>query len=146
VKSARRIVKQLKRWPNPKKSTGVPRKCFNSQNDSFFDRAELGKASIAASQHSAEKGVEICYRLRKPRSAVGRQPLTQSSKLKFEKSRKYVRKDETIAVDPIGVLGVESHELVPDNVSHRGHAHRGARVARVGRESGIDLYRTSISN
>jgi hypothetical protein len=53
--------------------------------------------------------------------------------------KKYVREDEAIAVEPVGVLWVESHEFVPDNVSHRGHAHRGARMARVGLESGIDL-------
>jgi hypothetical protein len=51
----------------------------------------------------------------------------------------HVREDETIAVDPVGVLGVESHELVEQDVGRRGHAHRGARVAGVGLEGGIDL-------
>jgi hypothetical protein len=51
----------------------------------------------------------------------------------------HVREDEAIAVDPVGVLGVESHELVEQDVGRRGHAHRGARVAGVGLEGGIDL-------
>jgi hypothetical protein len=53
--------------------------------------------------------------------------------------KKYVRENKAIAIDPVWVLGVERHELVEHNVSHRGHAHRGARVARVGLECGIDL-------
>jgi hypothetical protein len=52
---------------------------------------------------------------------------------------KYVRENESVAVDPFGVLGVESHKLVEDNVGHRSHAHGGTRVAGVGLESGIDL-------
>jgi hypothetical protein len=52
---------------------------------------------------------------------------------------KDVREDETIAVEPVGVLGVEGHELVEKDVGHRGHAHGGARVARVGSSRGIDL-------
>ena len=49
------------------------------------------------------------------------------------------REDKSIAVDPFGVLGIESHELVEKNVGHRGHAHRGARMAGVGLSRGIDL-------
>lgn len=56
-----------------------------------------------------------------------------------QKTARYVREDKAIAVDPVGVLGVESHELVEQDVGHRGHAHRGAWVARVGLECGIDL-------
>lgn len=50
-----------------------------------------------------------------------------------------VRKNEAVAVDPVGVLGVEGHELVEQDVGHGGHAHGGTRVARVGLEGGIDL-------
>jgi hypothetical protein len=50
-----------------------------------------------------------------------------------------VRENEAVAIHPIGVLGVESHELVEKDVGHRGHAHRGARMAGVGRKRGIDL-------
>jgi len=50
-----------------------------------------------------------------------------------------VRENETIAVNPFGVLGVEGHELVKKNVGHRGHAHRGTWMARVGFDGGIDL-------
>jgi hypothetical protein len=60
----------------------------------------------------------------------------------YENRRKYVREDKAIAVDPVGVLRVESHKLVKDNMSHRGHAHRGARVTRVCLECGIDLFRS----
>ena len=54
-------------------------------------------------------------------------------------TEKYVRENEAVAVDPFGVLGVESHELVEQDVGNRGHAHRGARVTRVGLRGGIDL-------
>ena len=50
-----------------------------------------------------------------------------------------VREDESIAVDPFGVLWVESHELVEQDVGHRGHAHGSTRVARVGLSRSIDL-------
>lgn len=33
----------------------------------------------------------------------------------------HLRKDESVAVQPLGVLGVELHELVPENVSNRSH-------------------------
>jgi hypothetical protein len=65
---------------------------------------------------------------------------------KVQKStEKYLREDETVAVDPFGVLGVESHELVPDDVGHRGHTHGGTRMARVCLECGIDLCRNTKS-
>ena len=51
----------------------------------------------------------------------------------------YVREDKSVAVQPLRVLGVESHELVEQDVGNRGHAHRGARVTRVGLRGGIDL-------
>jgi hypothetical protein len=51
-----------------------------------------------------------------------------------------LRKNEAITVDPIWVLWVESHELVEENVSHRGHTHGRARVARVSSDGGIDLW------
>jgi hypothetical protein len=59
----------------------------------------------------------------------------------WRKCEKYVREDESVAVDPFGVLGVESHELVPHDVGHRSHAHGGTRMARVCLERGIDLSR-----
>ena len=52
-----------------------------------------------------------------------------------------VGKHEAVAVDPVGVLGVEGHELVEEDVGHRRHAHGRARVARVGLEGSIDLAR-----
>jgi hypothetical protein len=60
-------------------------------------------------------------------------------------TEKYVRENEAVAVDPFGVLGVESHELVPDDVGHRGHTHGGTRMARVCLECGIDLCRNTKS-
>lgn len=50
-----------------------------------------------------------------------------------------VRENEAITVDPFGVLGVEGHELVEEDVGHRGHAHGGAGMARVGLEGRIHL-------
>lgn len=50
-----------------------------------------------------------------------------------------IRENETITVEPVGVLGVEVHELVEQNVSHGGHAHGGTRVTRVGLGGGINL-------
>lgn len=56
-------------------------------------------------------------------------------------AEKHLRKDETISVDPIRVLGVECHELVEEDVCNRSHTHGSARVARVGFGGGIDLER-----
>lgn len=50
-----------------------------------------------------------------------------------------VGENKTIAVDPVGVLGVEVHELVEKDVSHGGHTHGGTGMAGVGPEGGIDL-------
>lgn len=73
-----------------------------------------------------------------------------------------LREDESIPVDPLGVLGVESHEPIEKDVGDGCHAprcrsaqsafrdrrhrsssmrglHRGTRVARVGVEGGIGL-------
>lgn len=52
----------------------------------------------------------------------------------------YVRENETIAVHPVGILGVERHELVEQDVSDWGHSHGRARVARVRRTRSIDLW------
>ena len=57
----------------------------------------------------------------------------------IESTEMYVREDKSVAVDPFGVLGVESHELVEHDVGNRGHAHRGTRMAGVCLECGIDL-------
>ena len=51
----------------------------------------------------------------------------------------HIRENEAVPVDPVGVLGVEVHELVEQNVGHRGHAHRGTGVTRVGLGGGIHL-------
>ena len=53
-----------------------------------------------------------------------------------------VGENETIPVDPVGVLGVEVHELVEENVGHGSHAHGGTGVPRVGLEGGINLRRS----
>jgi hypothetical protein len=37
------------------------------------------------------------------------------------------------------ILWVECHEFVEQDVGHRGHAHRGTRMAGVGGDSSIDL-------
>lgn len=39
-----------------------------------------------------------------------------------EVGQKHLRKDESVAVQPFRVLGVELHELVPENVSNGSHA------------------------
>lgn len=57
------------------------------------------------------------------------------------RSEQDVRENKAITVDPVGVLGVEAHELVKQNVGDRGHAHRGTGVARVGLGGGINLER-----
>lgn len=41
------------------------------------------------------------------------------------------REDESIAVQPLGVLGVEVHELVEENVGNRSHTPRGALSANL---------------
>ncbi len=53
-----------------------------------------------------------------------------------------LREDESIAIEPVGVLGVEGHELVEEHMGGRCHAHRGTWVTRVGLEGGIDLYKS----
>lgn len=55
---------------------------------------------------------------------------------------RHIRENESITVDPVGVLGVEAHELVEQNVSHWGHTHGGTRVARVGLGGGINLEKS----
>ena len=51
-----------------------------------------------------------------------------------------LRENESVSVDPVGVLGVETHELVEKNVSDRGHTHRGTGVTGVGFGGRIDLW------
>lgn len=50
-----------------------------------------------------------------------------------------LRKNETIPVGPLGVLWVEPHELVEQDVRDGCHAHRGTGVTRVGLARRIDL-------
>lgn len=54
------------------------------------------------------------------------------------------RENESIPVDPAGILRVEGHELVEEDVGGRGQAHRGARMAGVGLGGGIDLYASTM--
>lgn len=55
-----------------------------------------------------------------------------------------VGQNEAVTVQPLGVLGVELHEVVEQDVGNGGHAHGGTGVARVAVEGGIDL-RESVS-
>lgn len=50
-----------------------------------------------------------------------------------------IRKNESVPVSPARVLGVEVHELVEQDVGHRGHTHRGTGVTGVSLGGGIDL-------
>lgn len=50
-----------------------------------------------------------------------------------------VGQDETISVGPVGVLGVELHELVEEDVGSRRQAHGRTRMAGVCLGGGIDL-------
>lgn len=56
-----------------------------------------------------------------------------------------LRENESVSVDPVGVLGVEAHELVEKNVSDRGHTHGGTGVTRVGFGGRIDLWEHLMS-
>jgi len=49
------------------------------------------------------------------------------------------REDEAISVHPIGILGVEVHKLVEEDVSDGCHTHGHTRVAGVGLEGRINL-------
>ena len=49
------------------------------------------------------------------------------------------RENKSIAVDPVWIRGIEAHEFIEHNMGDGRHAHRGARVAGVGFEGGIDL-------
>lgn len=55
-------------------------------------------------------------------------------------ARSSLRENKAITVGEVGVLGVEGHELVEENVRHGGHAHGGTGVTGVGLEGGINLY------
>lgn len=59
--------------------------------------------------------------------------------IETQNRKKNVRENKTIPVNPVGVLGVEAHELVEEDVGDGGHAHRGTGVTGVGLEGGIDL-------
>ena len=51
----------------------------------------------------------------------------------------FIREDKSVTVSPVGILGVKLHELVEENVGHRGHAHRGTGVTGVRLCGGINL-------
>jgi hypothetical protein len=68
------------------------------------------------------------------------------SNLVLDEGRKYIRENETITVGPVRVLGVEVHELVEQNVGHRGHTHRGTGVTGVSLRGGINLIAKCQSN
>jgi hypothetical protein len=50
-----------------------------------------------------------------------------------------LRQNETIAVDPAGILWIESHELVEEHMGDGGEAHGGPGMAGIGFEGGIRL-------
>lgn len=56
-----------------------------------------------------------------------------------------LRENESVSVDPVGVLGVETHELVEKNVRDRGHTHGCTGVTRVGFGGRIDLWEHLMS-
>jgi hypothetical protein len=90
--------------------------------------------------NAAEKRVELATHCWDPRSVIGHEPLARLlTRSRLAPGEKYVRENEAVAVDPVWVLGVESHELVEHDVGHRSHAHRGTRMTRVGLKGGIDL-------
>ena len=51
----------------------------------------------------------------------------------------HLRENKSITIDPVGVVGVESHELVEEDVGNRCHTHGRAGMPGVGFEGGIDL-------
>lgn len=57
----------------------------------------------------------------------------------------HIRKHKSIPVEPVLVLWVEGHELVPEDVSDRRHTHGHTGVAGVGFEGGIDLQSAHMS-
>lgn len=56
-----------------------------------------------------------------------------------------IRENKTITVGPVGVLRVELHEFVEENVGHWGHAHRGTGMAGVGLGGTINLGNGDVS-
>lgn len=56
---------------------------------------------------------------------------------------KHLRENESITIDPVGVLGVESHEFVEKDVGNRCHTHGRTGMPGVGCEGGIDLHTRS---
>lgn len=53
--------------------------------------------------------------------------------------RRILRENESVPVEPAGVLGVEGHELVEQDVGDGSHAHGRTGVAGVCLGGGIDL-------
>lgn len=66
-------------------------------------------------------------------------PPTKDLKALGVDGKVHSRKNESISVDPVGVLGVEVHDLLKEDMGSRGQAHRGSGVTGVGRDGGIDL-------
>ena len=60
-------------------------------------------------------------------------------------TKKYdLRQDETIAIDPVWVLGVEIHEFVEHDMGNGCHAHGSSRMAGIGFGGGIDLWEEQL--
>ena len=55
-----------------------------------------------------------------------------------------IRKDESIPIDPMGILWIEGHEFVEEDMGCWGQAHGGTGMARVRLEGGIDLAETQL--
>lgn len=51
----------------------------------------------------------------------------------------HLRQGKSVPIDPMGVLGIESHELVKEDMSYRGHAHRSSRMTGICSECCVDL-------
>jgi hypothetical protein len=50
-----------------------------------------------------------------------------------------LREDKSISIQPIGILGIEGHALVEENMGRRSQSHGCAGMAGIGLEGGIDL-------
>lgn len=105
-----------------------------------------------------------------PRWEEGQDRGAESSEAKSKfargKKRENSREDETVAVQPVGVLGVEPHEVLEEDVGNGSHApvggcqygcvfmgggvrggkdsHGSTRVSRVAGKGGINLERMSV--
>lgn len=98
----------------------------------------LQHATVAVPIRSSLSGWCSCYG--NPRSQVETAPGHAGI------SEQDIRENKTVPVNPVGVLGVEVHELVEQDVGDRGHAHRGTGVTRVGLGGGINLETASASS